>query len=483
MEEGNTVHSKAVQFLRTMGILDGLSLLILLGVAMPLKYVWDLPLAVTIMGSLHGAIFMLYLASITWAQLRMQWPIVYSIVAVLVAFIPFGNFLFDRYIKRAEARYRPQPFKQIWLLYGAIFFTFLDLFAQLPVMSTFALSLGASTMIAGLVVGMYSFTNMFGNMASGILTDRVGAKRIAIIGLMLTVLSLCAYTVIDSPTTLLVLRACHGFVAGLITPAAFTLVANQTAQQTQGSQSALTGAFVGIAAILGPAYSGIVATRTSVPFVLMTVAIIGAVVVVALIFFQLTVKKKSQTTQQTFSWNTRAIRAFMAAFLLMMSQGALAYLLPIRIELLGYESRLSGTLMSMFGIVAVLLFVLPTRYVFDKWSAKWLMVLGIAFIGISQFFISITTSQVFLYAILALYGVGFALLFPAMNRMLIEGTTEQTRGRAYGYFYAFFSLGTVVGSSGLALLPLSLTGQFYVIAGVLLIASCLLSVTRDRDML
>lgn len=173
----------------------------------------------------------------------------------------------------------------------------------------------------------------------------------------------------------------------------------------------------------------------------------------------------------------------MAAFLLMMSQGALAYLLPIRIELLGYESRLSGTLMSMFGIVAVLLFVLPTRYVFDKWSAKWLMVLGIAFIGVSQFFISITTSQALLYAILALYGVGFALLFPAMNRMLIEGTTEQTRGRAYGYFYAFFSLGTVVGSSGLALLPLSLTGQFYVIAGVLLIASCLLSVTRDRDML
>jgi len=76
MEEGNTVHSKAVQFLRTMGILDGLSLLILLGVAMPLKYVWDLPLAVTIMGSLHGAIFMLYLASIAWAQLRMQWPTV-----------------------------------------------------------------------------------------------------------------------------------------------------------------------------------------------------------------------------------------------------------------------------------------------------------------------------------------------------------------------------------------------------------------------
>lgn len=483
MEEGNVLHSKAVTFLRTMGILDGLSLLILLGIAMPLKYFAGLPLAVTIMGSLHGVIFIVYIASIAWAQLRLQWPIVYSIVAVLVAFIPLGNFVFDCYIKRAAQRYKPQPFKQIWLLYGAIFFTFLDLFAQLPVMSTFALSLGASTMVAGLVVGMYSFTNMFGNMTSGIFTDRLGAKRITIVGLSLTTISLVAYQWIDSEATLLVLRAVHGFVAGLITPAAFTLVANQTARQTQGSQSALTGAFVGIAAILGPAYSGIVATRTSVPFVLGTVALIGAIVAISLLFLRVTSKKQQAKEQEVFKWNGGVLRAFIAAFLLMMSQGALAYLLPIRIELLGYESRLSGTLMSMFGIVAVLLFVLPTRYLFDRLQAKWLMVAGLACIGVSQALISITDSQMFLYAVLALYGVGFALLFPAMNRMLVEATTTQTRGRAYGYFYAFFSLGTVVGSSGLALLPLTLSAQFYVIAIVLIGASLVIAATREPDML
>ena len=483
MEEGNVLHSKAVTFLRTMGILDGLSLLILLGIAMPLKYFAGMPLAVTIVGSLHGVIFIVYIASIAWTQLRLQWPIVYSIVAVLVAFIPLGNFVLDRYIKRVAQRYKPQPFKQIWLLYGAIFFTFLDLFAQLPVMSTFALSLGASTMVAGLVVGMYSFTNMFGNMTAGIFTDRLGAKRITIVGLSLTTLSLAAYQWIDSETTLLLLRAVHGFVAGLITPAAFTLVANQTARQTQGSQSALTGAFVGIAAILGPAYSGIVATRTSVPFVLGTVALIGAIVAISLLFLRVASNKQQAREQEIFKWNGGVLRAFMAAFLLMMSQGALAYLLPIRIELLGYESRLSGTLMSMFGIVAVLLFVLPTRYLFDRVQAKWLMVAGLACIGVSQALISMTTSQALLYAVLALYGVGFALLFPAMNRMLVEATTTQTRGRAYGYFYAFFSLGTVTGSSGLALLPLSLSAQFYVIAIVLIGASLVIAATREPDML
>ena len=214
-----------------------------------------------------------------------------------------------------------------------------------------------------------------------------------------------------------------------------------------------------------------------------TVALIGAIVAISLLFLRVTSKKQQAKEQEVFKWNGGVLRAFMAAFLLMMSQGALAYLLPIRIELLGYESRLSGTLMSMFGIVVVLLFVLPTRYLFDRLQAKWLMVAGLACIGVSQALISITDSQMFLYAVLALYGVGFALLFPAMNRMLVEATTTQTRGRAYGYFYAFFSLGTVVGSSGLALLPLTLSAQFYVIAIVLIGASLVIAATREPDML
>ncbi|MBF6633962.1 MAG: MFS transporter, partial [Planococcus sp. (in: Bacteria)] len=53
-------------------------------------------------------------------------------------------------------------------IYLIIFFAFFDLFAQLPIMSTYAVSLGASPFIAGLAVGMYSLSNTFGNVISGI---------------------------------------------------------------------------------------------------------------------------------------------------------------------------------------------------------------------------------------------------------------------------------------------------------------------------
>ena len=80
-------------------------------------------------------------------------------------------------------------------------------------------------------------------------------------------MSLFTYQLINEPVLLIIVRFVHGFVAGLIVPAAFTYLANITAKDNRGKSSAFSGAFVGIAAIAGPAFSGILASRISVPFV------------------------------------------------------------------------------------------------------------------------------------------------------------------------------------------------------------------------
>ncbi|MGE7601582.1 DUF3817 domain-containing protein [Peribacillus sp. NPDC097675] len=61
-----------IDYLRIAGIMDGIPLLALLIIAMPLKYFADLPLAVTINGSIHGVIFMLYMVTILYAAIRSQ---------------------------------------------------------------------------------------------------------------------------------------------------------------------------------------------------------------------------------------------------------------------------------------------------------------------------------------------------------------------------------------------------------------------------
>ncbi|GGG25081.1 MFS transporter [Lysinibacillus alkalisoli] len=362
-----------------------------------------------------------------------------------------------------------------YFIYAIIFFSFFDLFTQLPVMSTFADSLGSTAFLTGLAVGMYSLSNTIGNIISGFLTDRKGPFVILVVGLLTTGAALLLYNFADNIYILLAIRFIHGLVAGFIVPAAFTYLANGSAQDKRGKNSALSGAFVGVAAIVGPAFSGILAKKTSVPFVFSITAvamlILGFIAYFTLRKWQLHKKvaqKKGYAPIRAFFTNSGTLAAFLGAFFLMFSQGVIAYLLPLQAQTLGYDSRLSGTLLSTFGIVAVLVFILPTNRIFDRVAPSKTFAMGIGLMGISQIMIGQADGQGILYTAMVVYGVGFAFLFPSLNSLLIDATTPDVRGKAYGYFYAFFSIGVVAGSFVLGALDLSLTGGFS-LTGIILL--------------
>ncbi|MDQ6419963.1 MFS transporter [Paenibacillus sp. LHD-117] len=463
-----------IAILRLAGLLDGLSLLLLLAVAMPLKYVWGMDQAVTVMGSIHGGVFILYMAAILYSALRVKWNILWPAAALAAAFVPFGNFILDWQLKKAQAKYAVTTFNVALLVYSIVFFSFFDLFAQLPVMSTFAASVGASSFVVGFVIGLYSLSNTLGNIMSGILTDKVGPFKMLMAGLLLSSGALLLYHFVDRPGLLIAVRILHGFVAGLIVPAAFTYSANTTAGDQQGRKVAFTGTFVGLAAIIGPAFSGITASKTSVPFVFTCVSALGLLLALlsAVFLGKQKLEKKSNGDaadgRSGLKINAGVAKAYAGAFFLMFSQGAIAYLLPLYVQSLGYDSRLSGTLMSTFGIVAVLLFVLPTNRLFDRAAPSVTMAIGVGLMGISQLVISQAASTLALYSVLGLYGVGFAFLFPSINTLLIKATPAELRGKAYGYFYAFFSLGVVAGSSVLGWLTFGIVEGFR-FTGILLL--------------
>ena len=87
---------------RLVGIAEGWSFVILLFIAMPLKYWADYPEAVAVVGSLHGALFVLYLLAIAHAAWAGRWPLLLAAGAVAASFIPFGPFVLDRKLKKME---------------------------------------------------------------------------------------------------------------------------------------------------------------------------------------------------------------------------------------------------------------------------------------------------------------------------------------------------------------------------------------------
>ena len=88
--------------LRIIGILEGISLLVLMGIAMPLKYFAGNPEPVRIVGWMHGILFVLFMLAVLVVYFQRNWPFKKLIFAFLAAFFPFGTFIFDAQLRREE---------------------------------------------------------------------------------------------------------------------------------------------------------------------------------------------------------------------------------------------------------------------------------------------------------------------------------------------------------------------------------------------
>ncbi len=94
---------------RLIAWLEGTSFLVLLGIAMPLKYWAGMPLAVRIVGSAHGLLFVLYVFAVGGEFFAGRWAVPRAFWALVASVLPFGTFVFDAKLRREEAASAPAP--------------------------------------------------------------------------------------------------------------------------------------------------------------------------------------------------------------------------------------------------------------------------------------------------------------------------------------------------------------------------------------
>lgn len=339
------------------------------------------------------------------------------------------------------------------MLYIIIVVSFLDTFIQLPIITPYAIDLGASHMLTGAIVAIYSLTNMIGNIVGGHFIDRFGRKQMLLLGVISVAIILLFYPLAQTGMQLLTIRFLHGLAGGVLIPAAFAFIGDQTKKQTRGKTMAFTGASIGIAAILGPALGGAMAAQSKVEHVFIFVSILFVVTSVLIIKY---VKDTYTTTDRgkaslkkffPILKNPFIMQASLAAFALMVSNGTLAFALPLKVEDISLSSAVTGMLLSTFGITALIVFLTPINRIYDRFSPVVLVLTGIGLISASLVVVNYMSNFWVGFIAMIVYGFGFALIFPSMNRMVADATTESNRGKAYGVFYAFFSLGVVAGST------------------------------------
>jgi integral membrane protein len=87
---------------RSIAMLEGISFLILLFIAMPLKYLANAPGAVRIVGSIHGILFVAFVVLLYLIREKENWAIGKTLGAFLASLVPFGTFWLDKKMAKGE---------------------------------------------------------------------------------------------------------------------------------------------------------------------------------------------------------------------------------------------------------------------------------------------------------------------------------------------------------------------------------------------
>ena len=95
-----------ISFLRKVALIEAVSYLVLLGIAMPLKYLADMPLAVRIAGSVHGLLFVIFCVALAQTMWVARWPMGRGALVFAASLIPVATFVIDPKMKGYIAEFQ-----------------------------------------------------------------------------------------------------------------------------------------------------------------------------------------------------------------------------------------------------------------------------------------------------------------------------------------------------------------------------------------
>lgn len=362
-----------------------------------------------------------------------------------------------------------------------MFAAFFDLFVQFPTMAPHARNLGASAALVGIVVAAYSITNLFGNLGAGFVLDRWGRRGPIVLGLAITALAVLSYAFVRSPEQLLIARAIHGLGAAALTPGAFSIIGDWVASNQRGRAMGFAGAMIAIPAMIGPPAAGLLrdAWGANSVFILDAAVLAITLVAFAAVTRRLPYKAARRVGQSAADddatpFGRLMLSANITLFAVTIGVGVLVAHLPLVLENQGESAARSGYSFAIFALVAILVMAGPIGGASDRFGRFIPLLVGLVGVAGGLALLGVSEGYGLVAAGMAVFGLGYGLVFPAATALVTEAAGPGRRGMAFGIFYAVYSLGVALGSAGsgrLAGLYDDSTGPpFVVAAAVVLIA-------------
>lgn len=329
----------------------------------------------------------------------------------------------------------------LWL-YLFLFIAFFDLHAQYPILTPFAISLGAAPTFIGWMMGIYSLTHLPGNLLAGPGVDRHGSRRYIMFSLTAAGFILMLQAFINSPWELLVLRACSGFVLAFLSPACMTLLARLSDDPvTQGKYMSGHGVVHTLASVISPAAGAFIVASLGFQS---TFSSLGIILILTGIMAYFTLPKSSQvhttlvhekdTDTPLPNW-----RYFLLPLVIACAQGILFYELPLRNT--GTESILSTGI--LFSVISLGGLVTLSMLFLNNYSPLLRLVSGMLLMALCFFYMAAFPDSS-LVPVLFVLGTAKGIIFPAMAALFIRLGGNRL-GRIFALHSIFVSVGSFIG--------------------------------------
>ncbi|WP_110934303.1 MFS transporter [Paenibacillus bouchesdurhonensis] len=339
--------------------------------------------------------------------------------------------------------------KMAFWLYLFLFLAFFDLHAQYPILTPFALSLGAAPVFIGWMMGIYALTHLPGNLIAGQGVDKHGSKGYMIFSLISAGIILLLQAHVTEPWQLLVLRSISGFVLAFLSPACLALLASLSKDPVgQGKLMAGHGVVHTLASVVSPAagaflvaQSGYSMTFQSLGWLLIITGIIAIFMVHEPRVPQIISTRSLMANERTPAvFQVIPLRYYLLPLAVSCSQGILFFELPLQ---LGGTEGIMHTGIN-FSIISLGALVTLSMFFLSHYSPYLRTHLGILGIALSFFSLAALDAVPLPVSLFAL-GIAKGVVYPAMSSLFIDLSGGERLGTVFSLQSIAMSIGSFIG--------------------------------------
>jgi DHA1 family multidrug resistance protein-like MFS transporter len=362
-----------------------------------------------------------------------------------------------------------------------VFAAFLGVGIIIPIMSIYAMDLGATGITLGLMISAFSISQGILQPVVGNLSDRRGRKRFLVVGLLIYAVVGLIYTLATSVEHLILIRIFQGVGSAMILPIVMAYIGDLAPQGQEGKYMGMLNIAIFAGIGVGPMLGGLFLDTIGInPAFYAMSALTAASLGLVLVLLppersdrEVRLTAGLLTTFRRMLHNSRVVGMLLPRIATVIVMIPTMGFLPILMDrLMGATGIEIGIVISARTIVNAGLQTTFGRMA-DRYNKVALLLIGCSIASAGMFVVPFANSFLQLVGLFALIGIGEALVWPTLGAIAVEEGHQYGQGSMMGIFNMAISAGILIGSllAGLLMDLLGLRYVFYIISVILILSA------------